>query len=186
MSILPVFVLTVSPSDGLFHHMWHCWHWRKDFVNLVQNHSTAGQAQSVRKQVKKDKSSWLLSHFSKKKWNEGFYFDITSYGDFPIAATCNITIAWIHHKSSGNQYSGLCHKLLWGRCSDIMNVLETRLHVKWMWEKNEVHLTSIYSPQLLKIAFALVLPLDIFLPITKSHKDPPGVLCVCATSALLS
>lgn len=51
--------------------------------------------------------------------------------------------------------------------------------------KNEVHLTSIYSPQLLKIAFALVLPLDIFLPITKSHKDPPSVLCVCALSALM-
>lgn len=24
-------------------HMWHCWHWRKDFVNLAQNHSTEGR-----------------------------------------------------------------------------------------------------------------------------------------------
>lgn len=48
------------------------------------------------------------------------------------AVICSITIAWIHHESLGNQYSELCHKLLWGRCSDIMNVLETRLHVKWM------------------------------------------------------
>lgn len=53
-------------------------------------------------------------------------------------------------------------------------------------EKNEVHLTSIYSPQLRKITCALVLPHDIFLPITKSHKDPQSVLRVCAPSALLS
>lgn len=98
----------------------------------------------------------------------------------------HVTMAWIHHERSGNQYSAPCHGLLWGRCSDIMNVLESRLHVKWMWGGgNEVHLTSIYSPQLLKITCASLLPHDIFLPITKSHKDPQSVLpvCVCTVSA---
>lgn len=51
-------------------------------------------------------------------------------------------------------------------------------------EKMKFTWPQYIPPSLLKIAFALLLPLDIFLPITKSHKEPASVLCVCAPSAL--
>lgn len=95
-----------------------------------------------------------------------------------------MTIAWIHHESSGNQYSGLCHELLGGRCSDIMNVLETRLHVKWMWGKKRSSLDLNIFPLAPKNCFC-------FGPSTwylfANHKEPQRStecpLCLCNVSA---
>lgn len=87
----------------------------------------------------------FLPHFSQKK--EIFYFDITTYRDHPTAVTCNVTMHEYIMKAQEISIQDRAFSCYGVRCSDIMNVLENRHYVKWMWgEKNEVLLTSIYPP----------------------------------------
>ncbi len=144
------------------------------FVSLAHSYSTWTQCYK--------KLSFCFSHPNPKNWMRALSWHRPPHWNY---STCTITIVWIHHKTSGNECSGLCHELLQGALFRHNECLRDRTSCKVnVGEKNEVHLTSIYSHLLQKIAFTLVLPLDIFFPITKSHKDPPSVLCGCATSAL--